>query len=153
FGTTPCAACRNREHSAHRTKSRALRLRAGPSESKQESSYGECPTRVKAIGREQEDAISRARRMMGMGDENACSMRALDLLAQQSQHAVGRVRIEIASGLIGEHEARLVNQRAGDRNALQLAARQLARHAARSRAQVDLRQHVARASLRLPRID
>ena len=59
----------------------------------------------------------------------------MHLLAQQLQYLRGRgARIEIAGGLIGQHQARLVHQCARDRDALQLTAGELARIAQRQRA-------------------
>ena len=59
------------------------------------------------------------------------STKAVPLLARQLQHqlehAVGGVAVEVAGGLVGQHAGRLRDQRAGDRHALALAARQLRR--------------------------
>ena len=56
---------------------------------------------------------------------------ALPSLAHQreefGEHAVGGRLVEIAGRLVGEHQQRAVGERAGDRDALLLAARQLAR--------------------------
>src|SRR5919109_4509802 len=48
-------------------------------------------------------------------------------LAEQPQHLVGRVRVEVAGRLVGEHHRGAVDQRTGDGDALLLAARKLGR--------------------------
>ena len=70
-------------------------------------------------------------------------IRARDRLVmrdEQHRHAVGDepleelehrrrvVRVQVARRLVAQQQARLADQRAGDRDALLLAARQLARH-------------------------
>ncbi len=55
-----------------------------------------------------------------------------------------RVGIEIAGRLVGEHELRLVDERARDRDALQFAAGELARHARAAIAEPDRLEHRAR---------
>jgi hypothetical protein len=46
-------------------------------------------------------------------------------VAQEREHPAGGVGVKVAGGLIGEHEGRLVDQRAGTRDALLLPAGQL----------------------------
>ena len=53
-------------------------------------------------------------------------------------------RIEIAGGLVGEHDRRTMHERARDRHALQLAARELARHAVAAVGEPDRSQHLRR---------
>jgi hypothetical protein len=45
--------------------------------------------------------------------------------AEQACDRVGRGLVELAGGFVGEHDARLGRERAGDRDALLLAAREL----------------------------
>jgi hypothetical protein len=47
-------------------------------------------------------------------------------LAQDRHHLAGGGRVEVAGGLVGEQDARAVDERAGDRDPLLLAAREVA---------------------------
>ena len=49
----------------------------------------------------------------------------VDGVAQQPQHLGARLGVEVAGGLVGEHDRRARDERARDRDALLLAARQL----------------------------
>src|SRR5207247_1864197 len=56
--------------------------------------------------------------------------RLVELLVEplhERQHVVGALAIEVAGGLVGDDDLRIVDDRARDRHALLLAARQLAR--------------------------
>ena len=43
-------------------------------------------------------------------------------LAEQREHLLARLGVEVAGGLVGEHQTRLADERTGDRDALLLAA-------------------------------
>lgn len=45
-----------------------------------------------------------------------------DEVEELSEHRVGGVLVEVAGRLVGEHQRRLVGERAGDRDALLLTA-------------------------------
>ena len=62
------------------------------------------------VGRDQRRAAFAAHQVQEFGEDD-----------------VGGVLVEIAGRLVGEHQRRLVGERAGDRDALLLAARQLRR--------------------------
>src|SRR3954451_10815227 len=81
------------------------------------------------------------RRVVGDHDERAA--RLVDRLAQQGQHGAARARVERARGLVGEHDARLPDERAGDRDALLRAARELRRPVAAAVVETDAAQDVA----------
>ena len=70
---------------------------------------------------------------------------SLHARAQQLEHLGGAVRVQVAGRLVGEHEPRTVDERARDRDALQLAARQLARTARRAVPEADRAQHLRHA--------
>ncbi len=57
-----------------------------------------------------------------MRDEDSCRAFALHAFAQQREHFLRALRIEVSGRLVGEHQARLVHQGARDRDALHLAA-------------------------------
>ena len=59
----------------------------------------------------------------------------------QLQHLARIFGVEIAGGLVRQHELRLPDQRTGDRHPLQLAARELARRAALPATQSDGADH------------
>jgi hypothetical protein len=50
-------------------------------------------------------------------------------LAQQREHALGRLRVEVAGGLVGQDQRRIQSQRADDRHALLLPAGRVRRAA------------------------
>ena len=52
---------------------------------------------------------------------------AADEVEELTEHRVGGVLVEVAGRLVGEHQRRLVGERAGDRNALLLTAGELGR--------------------------
>ena len=62
-------------------------------------------------------------------------------VAQQLEHAARGALIEVAGRLVGEQHRRLVDERPGDRDALLLAAGQLARVGLRLGREPDLREH------------
>ena len=66
-------------------------------------------------------------------------------LREQLDHLGAGLRVELARGLVGEQELRRVGQRARDRDALLLAARQLRRPVVVSRGKSDVGQQLARA--------
>jgi hypothetical protein len=65
--------------------------------------------------------------------------------AHQREHLVGRGGVEVAGGLVGQHQRRLQHQRAGDGHALLHAARQLARPLVHGRARPTAASRRARA--------
>ncbi len=69
---------------------------------------------------------------------------AVDLL-EQLHHRARHLRVEIAGRLVGEQQLRAAGQRAGDRHALLLAARQLGRIVAHARRKADALQRLADA--------
>ena len=83
-----------------------------------------------------------------MGDEDAGRAPGLHLLAQKPQHLSRALGIEIAGGLVGQDDLRSVDQCAGDRDALQFAAGQFARHARAALAETDGGEHRAHFLLR-----
>ena len=68
---------------------------------------------------------------------------ALDVQAlEQAHHLDAGPRVEVAGGLVGEQDRRVVDQRARNRHALLLAARQLVGMMAEPIAEADGRQHL-----------
>ncbi len=65
------------------------------------------------------------------GDEGGAAFVA-DQLQEFGEHDVGRTLVEIAGGLVGEDEDGAVGERAGDGDALLLAAGELARPVGKS---------------------
>ena len=59
-----------------------------------------------------------------VGDQDDRAALGVQLL-EQAEHVGGRARVEVAGGLVGEDHRRFGHERAGDRDALLLAARQL----------------------------
>ena len=89
-----------------------------------------------------------------MGDQDAdrAGVRECARRAARSTLAPLR-RIEVAGRLVGQHQARPMHQRPGDRHALQLAAGELARPAGGAVAEPDgveqlLRRRLGRVALR-----
>ena len=70
------------------------------------------------------------------GDEEGRAVR-MALLAHQVQHLVGGVRIQAGGGLVGDHQRRPLDQRAGNGHALALAAGQRVRPVFRMLMQAD----------------
>ena len=68
-----------------------------------------------------------------VGGDQGGEARGAHELRQRVEHMVGGVRIEIAGRLVGEQDARRVGDRAGDRDALLLAAGEFAPAGASSR--------------------
>ena len=68
--------------------------------------------------------VGRGRRVVRDHDDRAAEL--AHRAAQEAQHLGARARVEVAGGLVGEHDLGLGDQRAGDRDALLLAAGQLA---------------------------
>ena len=68
-------------------------------------------------------AIGRGLRVVGDHDRRLAV--ALDRCAQDLEHLGRRRRVEVAGGLVGEEHRRAREERAGDRDALLLAAREL----------------------------
>ena len=74
-------------------------------------------------GIEDEDAVGGLRGGSRVRDEYSGTGVCFDLIAQQGEDLAGGARIEVPGGLIGQHQARPVHQRASDRHALHFAAR------------------------------
>jgi acyl-CoA thioesterase-1 len=70
-------------------------------------------------------------------------------LLEHLQHLLARARVEVAGGLVGEQQARLVDERAGDRDALLLAAGELRRVVVEPLAEPHALQQLRRAALGL----
>ena len=68
-----------------------------------------------------------------------------DQLRQRVEHMVRRVRIEIAGRLVGQQDPRHIGDRARDRDALLLAARELGRPVRQPLAEAQIGQQLARA--------
>ena len=62
-----------------------------------------------------------------VGDHDHRLVELVDRLAQQAEHLLGGVRVQVAGRLVGEHHRRAVHQRAGHGDALLLAAGELRR--------------------------
>ena len=71
------------------------------------------------------DALGTARHVVLVGDEHDRAARAVQV-DEQGEDVGGRGRVEVAGRLVGEDQRGLGHQGAGDRDALLLAARQLA---------------------------
>ena len=69
-------------------------------------------------------------------------------LEQQTLHAFAGRGIEVAGRLVGEHRARLLHDRACDRDALLLAARELARPVGETLRRADPLEQLRRAAAR-----
>src|SRR3954454_20419858 len=81
------------------------------------------------------------------GDDEREPELALERL-DQVEHPLGGVRVEVTGRLVAEQDLRLLSERAGDRDALGLAARQLRREMIGLRAQPDeLEQRVGSRSV------
>src|SRR3954470_20062237 len=72
-----------------------------------------------------DDAIGDRSRMRVVRDHDHGLPEVVDRVAQQVEHLVGGLRVEVAGRLVGEHDGRPVDQRAGHRHALLLAAGEL----------------------------
>ena len=71
-------------------------------------------------------------------------------IREQVDDLPARRRVEVAGRLVGEHDARLDRQRACDRDALLLAARQVRGQMVRALGQPDLAEQLERAFPRPP---
>ena len=74
-------------------------------------------------------------------------------LAQELHHLFRRLRVERARGLVGPHDAGAAGQRAGDGDALLLAARQLGGPVLQARAETDAFERLRRAAARFLCVD
>jgi hypothetical protein len=99
-----------------------------------------------------DDAVAGGGEAGVVGDDQEGGAEVAVNAAHQGEDLVGRRGVEVAGGLVGEHQRRLARQRAGDRHALLHAARQLgalaqaiARPTARSSASASL--HIARVGV------
>jgi hypothetical protein len=90
-----------------------------------------------------QDAVGDRRRLGFVGDEHH---RALLEASEQRQHRSAVVMVEVAGGLVGEHELRVVDERASDREPLLLAAGELVRAAVRDLRQTELLDQPAAAT-------
>ncbi len=79
-----------------------------------------------AVGEEQ-DAVGDRRRMRVVRDHHGRLAELVDGVAQQPEDLAARRRVEVAGRLVGEHHRRARDERAGDGDALLLAAGQLRR--------------------------
>ena len=89
-----------------------------------------------------EDVVIRADEAAVMGDDDQGATPLLLLLAQEGKDLVTPFVIEVARGLIGEEHGRVLDQGAGDRHALLLAAGELGRLVLEPVAQADLPEDV-----------
>ena len=81
---------------------------------------------IAAVGEEQ-DAVGDLGRMRVVRDHHHRLAELLGRRAQELEDAGARLRVEVAGRLVGEHDRRPRDERAGDRDALLLAARELGR--------------------------
>ena len=79
-------------------------------------------------------------------DHDATGLRQL---AEQAQHAVDLDVVEVRGGLVGQHERRVVRERARDRDPLLLAARQVAGAVVHAVGEADLLEQLDGARPRL----
>jgi hypothetical protein len=84
-----------------------------------------------------------------VGDIEGRGAAGLLHVADQPAHVVTQAGVEIGQGLVEQQEPRLDDQRAGQRHALLLAARQLARQAVLEPDKLHLLEHLAHAALAL----
>jgi hypothetical protein len=96
------------------------------------------PSRGRARGR-------RSRRARVVRDHHDRLAVARDRLAQQLEDLAARLRVEVAGRLVGEDDRRLRHERARDRDALLLAARELGRPVLRRSARPTAQQVVEEA--------
>ena len=80
-------------------------------------------------GAEQQHAVGPRRGGARMRHQHAGRALVAHLRDERVEHALGGGRVEVAGRLVGQDQARPVHQRARDRDALQLAARELLRQA------------------------
>src|SRR4051794_28722937 len=80
-----------------------------------------------SVGPEPIDPVASGRRFHGMRGEDRRGAVGFHFAPEKIEHLARVVRIEIAGGLVGEHELRIADERARNRDALQLAAGKLAR--------------------------
>ena len=72
----------------------------------------------------------------------------LALRAEQAEHVVRGIGIEVAGGFVGENQFRAMHKRARNRDALQFAAGELPWEIVAATAQTDRREHIERAGRR-----
>ncbi len=77
-----------------------------------------------------------------MGDEHGAGAAGLEDLAHLGRQALAQVDVEVGEGLVHQHQRRPRRERAAERDALLLAARQLVRIALRVRRQADQGEHL-----------
>ena len=87
-----------------------------------------------------------------MGDQHA-GRAGVAARAQQAQHQLAGLAVERAGGLVGEDQPARADQRAGDRDALLLAAGELVREAVGELVQADLLERGERLAARLAQPD
>ena len=80
---------------------------------------------------------------MIVGDDDETRFELLIELKHEFEHVLAVARVEIAGWLIGQHQLRLRDQRAGDRSALTLATGQLTRLVRQSLAQSNAAKQLA----------
>ncbi|HSJ98100.1 MAG TPA: hypothetical protein VLC53_13550, partial [Myxococcota bacterium] len=80
-----------------------------------------------------------------MGDQDQRGAALAVHLEQQLDHVLAGGRVEVAGGLVGEQQPRLAHEGARHRDALLLAAGELARIVAEALAQADALEHRAGA--------
>ena len=85
--------------------------------------------------------------VVGRDDEREAEL-ALQRL-DQVEHALARVRVEVPGRLVAEQQLRLLRERARDRDALRLAARELGRQVVRLRGEPDELEQLLRCERRL----
>ena len=86
---------------------------------------------------EHDDAVGDRRGVRVVRDHHDRLAELVDRLAQQGEHLVGRLGVQVAGRLVGEHHRRAVDQRARHGDALLLAAGQLGRAVREAVAEAD----------------
>ena len=85
-----------------------------------------------------------APRLVVVGHDDSVEPCSAGTRMQQVEHEGAGRRVEVAGRFVGEHEPRIVRERAGDRDALLLAAAQAARAGAEPIAETDRVEQLAR---------
>ena len=86
---------------------------------------------------EHQQAVGERGGVRVVGDHHDRLVEVVDGVAQQFEHVVGGLRVEVAGRLVGEHDRRARDQRARDGDALLLAAGQLGRAVVQAVADAD----------------
>ncbi len=101
-------------------------------------------------GGQPDDAIGELKGDLNlMQVHEACHAQLVGRPPQVLHHGARRLRVEAGNGLVGQHEQRVLHERAGDSHALHLAARQLVGAGVREVGKAHLIENFERATLLL----